>query len=72
SLHGVIVRKDGSTLELNIGEDEDDPVFFISDLLIHLASEQLEKKASKVIEGEALDLIIGNRPIILDKKDKDG
>ena len=57
-------------MELNIGENEDDPVFFISDLLIHLASEQMEKKASKVIEGEALDLIIGNRPIILDKKEK--
>ena len=71
SLHGVIVRKDGSTLELNIGEDEGDPVFFISDLLIHLASEQMEKKASKVIEGEALDLIIGNRPIVLEKKEKD-
>ena len=70
SLHGVIVMKDGTTVELNIGENEDDPVFFISDLLIHLASEQLEKKASKVIEGEALDLIIGNRPIILDKEEK--
>ncbi len=70
SLHGVIVKKDGTTVELNIGENEDDPVFFISDLLIHLASEQMEKKASKVIEGEALDLIIGNRPIILDKKEK--
>ena len=68
ALHGVIVKTDGTTVELSVGEDEDDPVFFISDLLIHLAQEQLEKKASKVIEGEALDLIIGNKPLLLDKK----
>ncbi|MCR4989511.1 MAG: aminopeptidase [Lachnospiraceae bacterium] len=65
SLHGVIVKKDGSTVEINIGDDEDDPVFFISDLLIHLSAEQLEKKASKVIEGEALDIIVGNKPLVL-------
>lgn len=70
ALHGVVVKKDGTTVELNVGEDEDDPVFFVSDLLIHLAQEQLEKKAAKVIEGEALDIIVGNRPIVLDKKDK--
>ncbi|MBR5798486.1 MAG: aminopeptidase [Lachnospiraceae bacterium] len=69
ALHGVIVKKDGTTVELAIGEAEDDPVFFISDLLIHLAQEQLEKKASKVIEGEALDIIIGNKPILIDQKD---
>lgn len=63
AIHGVVVKKDGTTLEVNVGEEEDDPVFFISDLLIHLAQEQLEKKASKVIEGEALDLIVGNRPL---------
>lgn len=68
ALHGVIVRKDGSTVEISIGDNEDDPVFFVSDLLIHLAAEQLEKKAAKVIEGEALDIIIGNKPIIIDKK----
>ncbi len=65
AVHGVVVKKDGTTIELNVGEDEDDPVFFISDLLIHLAGEQLEKKAAKVIEGEALDLIIGSRPIVI-------
>ncbi|MCI8527942.1 MAG: aminopeptidase [Lachnospiraceae bacterium] len=65
ALHGVVVKKDGTIIELNIGEDEDDPVFFISDLLIHLAGEQLEKKAAKVIEGEALDLIVGNKPIVI-------
>ena len=62
ALHGVIVKKDGTTIEVNVGEDEDDPVFFVSDLLIHLAGEQLEKKAAKVIEGEALDIVVGNMP----------
>lgn len=71
AIHGVVVKKDGSYVELNVGEDADDPVFFISDLLIHLAQEQLEKKAAKVIEGEALDLIIGNKPILFGEKDKE-
>lgn len=70
AIHGVVIKKDGTTVEVNVGENEDDPVFFISDLLIHLAEEQLEKKASKVIEGEALDLIIGNKPLVIEKKDK--
>ena len=68
AIHGVVVKKDGTIVELSVGENEDDPVFFISDLLIHLAQEQLEKKASKVIEGEALDIIIGNKPLLIDKK----
>lgn len=63
AIHGVVVKKDGTTVEINIGEEENDPVFFISDLLIHLSQEQLEKKAAKVIEGEALDLVIGNMPL---------
>lgn len=73
AIHGVVVKKDGVTVEINIGEEEDDPVFFISDLLIHLAGEQLEKKASKVIEGEALDLIVGSKPLIIkeEKNDKE-
>ena len=73
SLHGVIVKKDGSTVIVNIGEEDDDPVFFVSDLLIHLSQEQLEKKASKVVEGEALDIIVGNKPLIIksDSKAKD-
>lgn len=70
AIHGVVVKKDGSTVEVNVGENEDDPVFFVSDLLIHLAQEQLEKKANKVIEGEALDIIVGNKPLIIEKKDK--
>lgn len=78
AIHGVIVKKDGTTVEVNVGENEDDPVFFVSDLLIHLAQEQLEKKAAKVIEGEALDIIIGNKPLVIkkesdeEKKDDDG
>lgn len=71
AIHGVVVKKDGTTVEVTIGEDEDDPVFFISDLLIHLAAEQLEKKAAKVIEGEALDVIVGSKPLVI-KTEKDG
>ena len=62
ALHGVICKKDGSTVLVNIGEKPDDPVFGVSDLLIHLAADQMEKKASKVIEGESLDLLIGSIP----------
>ena len=62
SLHGVIVKKDGTTVKVSVGEAEDDPVFVITDLLVHLAQEQMEKKASRVIDGEKLDLLIGNRP----------
>ncbi|MCI9447638.1 MAG: aminopeptidase [Lachnospiraceae bacterium] len=62
ALHGVVVKKDGSKVIINIGEKEDDPVFGISDLLIHLASEQLDKKAAKVIEGENLDVLVGSIP----------
>lgn len=63
ALHGVIVRKDGTSVRVNIGEKEDDPVFGVSDLLIHLAGTQMEKKASKVIEGEDMDVLIGSRPL---------
>lgn len=71
AIHGVVVKKDGTTVELNVGENEDDPVFFVSDLLIHLAQEQLEKKAAKVIEGEALDIIVGSKPLVIDSSKKD-
>ena len=70
AIHGVVVKKDGSTVIISIGEEEDDPVFFISDLLVHLSQEQMEKKANKVIEGEALDIIVGNRPLDGVEKDK--
>ena len=69
AIHGVVVKKDGTVIDISIGEAEDDPVFFVSDLLIHLAAEQMEKKANKVIEGEALDIIIGNRPLKFEAKD---
>lgn len=62
ALHGVICKKDGTTVTVNIGDKPQDPVFGVSDLLIHLASEQMEKKAAKVIEGESLDLLIGSIP----------
>lgn len=71
AIHGVVVKKDGTIVELNVGENEDDPVFFVSDLLIHLAGEQLKKTAAQVIEGEALDLIAGSRPIRIDAGEKD-
>lgn len=63
ALHGVIVKKDGKVEKVSIGEKENDPVFVITDLLVHLAQEQMEKKASKVIEGEKLDLLVGNCPL---------
>ena len=72
AIHGVVVKKDGTTVEISVGDNEDDPVFFVSDLLIHLAQEQMEKKANKVIEGEALDIIVGNKPLVIDNKTKRG
>lgn len=68
ALHGVVVRKDGTVVDVCIGEDADDPVFCISDLLIHLAGEQMGKKAAEVITGEQLDLIIGSMPITEEDK----
>ena len=63
AIHGVVVKKDGSTAEVNIGEDENDPIVYITDLLIHLAGKQMQKKATEVIEGENLDILIGSRPL---------
>lgn len=63
ALHGVIVKKDGTCVNISIGEREDDPVFCISDLLPHLAQEQMKKDAAKIIEGEELNLILGGRPL---------
>ena len=75
ALHGVIAKTDGTIQEVNIGEKEDDPVFVVTDLLIHLAGKQMEKKASVVIEGEKLDLLIGSRPLAkeegLDESEKE-
>ena len=63
ALHGVVVKKDGAVIDINIGEAADDPVVGVSDLLIHLAQEQMGKKASLVIEGEQLNVIVGGRPV---------
>ena len=73
AIHGVVAKKDGSVVNVVIGEKDDDPVFCISDLLPHLGSQQMSKKASEVIEGEMLDVLVGNRPIVVDADaDKDG
>lgn len=70
ALHGVIAKTDGTLVSVNIGDKPGDPVFGVSDLLVHLSAEQLEKKAAKVIEGENLDLIIGSIPAIENKKEE--
>ena len=71
ALHGVVVKKDGTLEEISIGEKEEDPVFVITDLLVHLAAKQLEKKASAVVEGEKLDLLFGSRPLQSDENLKE-
>ena len=63
ALHGVVAKKDGNVIDINIGEDDKDPVFCVTDLLIHLASEQLQKKGAKVVEGENLDILVGSYPL---------
>ena len=71
ALHGVIVKKDGTKIKVVIGENEEDPVVGISDLLPHLGADQMKKEATKVIEGENLDILIGSKPIEIDKDEKD-
>lgn len=63
AMHGVVVRKDGTVVDVKIGEDESDPVLYITDLLIHLSAKQLQKTAAEVIEGENLDILIGTKPL---------
>lgn len=70
ALHGVVALTDGSVIDVEIGEKEKDPVVCVSDLLIHLAAEQMEKNGSKVVEGEALDLVVGNMPFNPKKDEK--
>ena len=70
ALHGVVARKDGTIAEVCIGEDPEDPVVYITDLLIHLSQKQLEKKASEVIEGEKLDILVGSRPLLNEKDEE--
>ena len=69
ALHGVVVKKDGTKITVNIGENDGDPVFIISDLLIHLANEQMQKTASKVIDAENLDILVGCKPLKGEEKD---
>ncbi len=71
ALVGVICKKDGTTVDINIGDKADDPVFTISDLLIHLSSEQMSKPAKDAVDAEILDVIVGGRPVKFDEDDKD-
>ncbi|WP_417003523.1 aminopeptidase [Adlercreutzia sp.] len=64
ALHGVVAKTDGAVVEVNIGDDPADPVFCVTDLLPHLGSQQMDKKGSKVVEGEDLDVLVGNRPLL--------
>jgi aspartyl aminopeptidase len=70
AIHGVVAKKDGTVADIVIGEDEKEPVVGITDLLIHLSSDQLDKKASKVIEGDQLDILVGSRPLSDVEKDR--
>jgi len=70
ALHGVVCKKDGTTVEIKIGEKESDPVIEISDLLIHLAADQMQKPGAKVVEGEDLNALIGSMPKVSKKKDE--
>ena len=68
AIHGVVVKKDGTKVNVVIGEKEEDPVFAITDLLPHLGSKQMEKTAATVIEGEALDILVGSAPLCGEEK----
>lgn len=69
AIHGVIVKKDGEVVPVCVGEDEKDPVFCVTDLLIHLSQERMSKKATEVVEGEALDILVGSQPLKGEEKD---
>ena len=69
AIHGIIVKKDGTKVEISIGEKEEEPVFVVTDLLIHLSGKQMEKKAATVVEGENLDILIGSKPLAGEEKD---
>lgn len=71
AIHGTVVKKDGTAKQIVIGEKDDDPVLVISDLLIHLSQEQIEKKASVVIEGEGLDVLVGTKPLCAGEEEKE-
>lgn len=69
AIHGVVAKKDGSVVDIVIGEDEADPVFCVTDLLVHLSQEQMQKNAAKVIDGENLDVLVGSIPLKDSEKD---
>lgn len=71
AIHGVVAKKDGSSVQICIGEKPEDPVFGVSDLLIHLSAELMNKKASEVVEGEALDVLVGHIPLVFADDDAD-
>ena len=71
ALHGVVAKKDGTLVNVVIGEDENDPVVGLSDLLPHLAQEQMTKKATEVITGEGLDILLCGRPLVEDEEQKE-
>lgn len=71
ALHGVVVKKDGTVVDICVGEKDTDPVLVITDLLVHLSAQQLDKKASVVIEGEKLDVLVGNAPLGGNEEEKD-
>lgn len=68
AIHGVVAKTSGEVTEVVIGEDKDGPVVFVSDLLVHLAGEQMDKKAAKAVEGENLDIIVGTKPLSGEEK----
>ena len=72
AIHGVVVKKDGTVVSVVIGEEDDEPVFCVSDLLPHLGREQMGKKASEVIDAELLDILCGSRPLVVEGDDEDG
>ena len=69
ALHGVVVKKDGTALDIVIGEEASDPTFCVTDLLVHLSQEQLKKSADKVVEGEKLDVLVGTLPLFGEEKE---
>ena len=71
AIHGVVCKKDGGTVEVAVGEDADDPVFCISDLLIHLAADQMKKPAAEAVDHENLDVIVSGRPVVIDEQKED-
>ncbi|MBP3866337.1 MAG: aminopeptidase [Eggerthellaceae bacterium] len=69
ALHGVVAKKDGTVVPINVGEDAGDPVFCVSDLLIHLAKDQMQKTGTDVVSGEDLDVLVGGRPLVISDED---